>query len=95
MPKNQAGLASWLTDLGNRFEMRFDQLSCPGDLEEAIKVTRQVIKVTPTDSISPKFTVYSIADKLHKRLSFQGRLEDLDEAIKISRCATKARPVDS
>ena len=64
------------------------------DLEEAIRVSRQAVKVTPEDHPDLAACLNNLGNKLESRYKRTGKMEDLEEAIRVSRQAVEVTPED-
>jgi tetratricopeptide (TPR) repeat protein len=78
--------------LGIALESRYKCTGKVEDLEEAIQVTRQAIKVTPKDRVAGFLSNLGIA--LESRYKCTRKIEDLEEAIQVTRQAIKVTPKD-
>jgi tetratricopeptide (TPR) repeat protein len=63
-------------------------------LEEAIRVTRQAVKVTPDDHPDLAAWLNNLGTMLKGRYQRTGAMDDLEEAIRVTRQAVKVTPDD-
>jgi tetratricopeptide (TPR) repeat protein len=77
----------YLNSLGGVLNQRYRSLGRLEDLEEAIKLVRQAVDLTPTDNLYRPIYLNSLGDVLNQRYQRLGRLEDLEESIKLFRDA--------
>ncbi|KAF7502886.1 hypothetical protein GJ744_004955 [Endocarpon pusillum] len=88
--KNRFGL----NNLGTKLSCRYERTGKIENLEEAIRVARQVIEVTPDDHPNLAAGLNNLGNKLESRYKRTGRIEDLEEAIRVARQAVKITPDD-
>src|SRR2546430_3240235 len=77
-------LAGWLNNLGNKLGRRYECMGRMEDLEEAVRVTEQAVKVTPEDHPDLAARLNNLGNKLGRRDERMGRMEDLEEAIRVT-----------
>ena len=64
------------------------------DLEEAIRVARQAVDVTPKNHSNLAAWLNNLGNKLGRRYECTGKMEDLEEAIQMARQAVDVTPKD-
>ncbi|KAF2403025.1 hypothetical protein EJ06DRAFT_536507 [Trichodelitschia bisporula] len=64
------------------------------DLEEAIKVTRMAVDITPSDHPDLTGRLNNLGNKLASRYRRTGKMDDLEEAIKVTQTAVEITPSD-
>jgi len=75
-------------------ESRYERRGKMEDLEEAIRVSRQAVKVTPEDHPDLAAWLNNLGNNLGRRYERTGKMEDLEEAIQVSRQAVEVTPED-
>jgi tetratricopeptide (TPR) repeat protein len=80
--------------LGNNLRSRYERVGRLEDLEEAIRVTEQAVKVTPNGHPDLLKMLNNLGIELEKRYERIGRIEDLDEAFRVTEQAIKVAPDD-
>ncbi|KAJ5804819.1 hypothetical protein N7474_010706 [Penicillium riverlandense] len=82
------------SNLGFTLRSRYERTGHIEDLEEAIQVSRQAVKVTTSDHPGLAAVLYNLENKLERRYERIGQIDDLEEAIQVSRQMVKAAPSD-
>ena len=59
------------------------------DLEEALRVARQAVDVTPKDHLDLATMLNNLGTKLESRYERTGKMEDLEEALQVTQQAWK------
>ena len=75
-------------------ETRYERTGKMEDLEEAIRVARQAVDVTPEDHPDLAGRLNNLGLKLQRRYERTGKMEDLEEAIRVARQAVDVTPED-
>jgi len=64
------------------------------DLEEAIRMARQAIDITPKDHPDLAAWLNNLGNKLESRYERTGKIEDPEESIQVARQAVDVTPED-
>lgn len=83
-----------LSDLGDLLATRYDQTGQKEDLNEAIRLSRQAIMITPRDESGFSRVCATFGGQLIRLYRCSGLVEDLEESIQISRQAIQIMPSD-
>ena len=70
---------------------RYERTGAMGDLEEAIRLARQAVQVTPDDHPDPAAYLTNLGNKLKSRYGRTEAADDLEEAIQVSEHAWKCK----
>ena len=73
-----------LNNLGNKLKSRHEHTGKMEDLEEAIRVARQAVDVTPEGHPDLAAMLNNLGNKLGRRYERTGKMEGLEEAIRVS-----------
>ncbi|KAI9764064.1 MAG: hypothetical protein M1840_008868 [Geoglossum simile] len=95
MPEDHPDLAGRLNNLGNKLESRCECMGKMKDLEEAIRVVRQAVNITPKDHPDLTAWLNNLRTKLNSRYKRMRRMKDLEEAIRVARQAVDITPEDN
>ncbi|KAI3321054.1 hypothetical protein HD806DRAFT_504428 [Xylariaceae sp. AK1471] len=81
----------WQLDyLRIRLSARYARTGALADLEEALKISRQVVDMTPIDHPDRAMRLNGLANRLSDRYLEVGKIDDLEEAIRVGRQALDA-----
>ena len=88
--------AGRLDNLGIMIESRYERVRRLEDLEEAIQISREVVKITPESypNLNLAARLNSLGTSLDRRYERTKEIADLEEAIVVSWQAVKATPKD-
>lgn len=95
VPRGHPDLATYLNRLMGGLNKRHDKRGSYRDLEEGIRIGRQIVEATNHIYSGRTFAVSTFAVLLKKRFRAEGSLSDLDEAIGVSQRALNHTPEDS
>jgi tetratricopeptide (TPR) repeat protein len=75
-------------------ERRYARIGKMDDLEDAIRVSRWAVEITPSDHPKLAAQLGNLGNKLEGRYALIGNMDDLEEAIRVSRWAVEITPSD-
>jgi CHAT domain-containing protein len=85
---------SFLTNLANALQTRFDQSGGTEDLEDAISLHRKAFTLCPLGHPDRFLALNNLAMSLNTRFNQSGEMQDLEEAISLQREALTLHPRD-
>jgi len=93
-PPDHPNRVGRLNNLGNMLARQVGQTGRKEDLEEAIRVSRQVVSATPHNHHNLGTYLNNLGSLLEGRFVQTGRMEDLEEVIQTARRAVDVTPSD-
>ena len=96
--RHRPTLQTWLpilSNLGRGLRVRFERTGREVDLEEAIRVSQQAVKATPSESPDMPAILNDLGTGLGTRFARRGRRADLEEAIRLWQQAEQLMSQDS
>jgi tetratricopeptide (TPR) repeat protein len=92
--EDHPSLARMLNNLGRKLEDQYDRTGKIEDLEQAIRVSRQAVDITPGDHPDLAVLLNDLGNQLGSRYERTGKIEDLEEAIRMIQQAVDVTPKD-